>query len=135
MSLGRNLLRYWRAASHEDGIPKREGDYVPNRTTQETSVAKSVHVLGGSRYGIRHTVFFFARSPEAPKTTMTVLSLSSIELRSHTQVSKFLGPTGSLHVQACFGPGTVPIGDSCENWNEMNRPSEMKHAPNVVQAN
>lgn len=26
------------------------------------------------------TVFFFAKSPEAPRTTMTVLSLSSIEL-------------------------------------------------------
>jgi hypothetical protein len=26
------------------------------------------------------TVFFFARSPDAPKTTITVLSLSSIDL-------------------------------------------------------
>ena len=68
-----------------------EGEYIPSRTMRGTSVAGSVHVLGGLRYGIRHTVFFFARSPEAPKTTMTVLSLSSIELRSHTQVSRFLG--------------------------------------------
>ena len=31
---------------------------------------------------VRHTVFFFARSPEAPKTIIIVSSLSSIELPS-----------------------------------------------------
>ena len=51
-------------------------------------------LAGGSRYGIRRTVFFFARSPDAPKTTMTVLSLSSTELRSHTQVSRISGANG-----------------------------------------
>lgn len=30
------------------------------------------------------TVFFFAKSPEAPRTTMTVLSLSSMELESRS---------------------------------------------------
>lgn len=35
---------------------------------------------------MEHTVFFFARSPEAPRTTMTVLSLSSMVLRSNSQL-------------------------------------------------
>lgn len=47
----------------------------------------------GKRGGgvVVHTVFFFARSPEAPRTTMTVLSLSSMVLRSKSQLVMMIG--------------------------------------------
>lgn len=38
-----------------------------------------------------HTVFFLARSPDAPKTTMMVLSLSSMELQNRELVSRLDG--------------------------------------------
>jgi hypothetical protein len=38
-------------------------------------------------YDSSHTVFFFARSPDAPNTTITVFSLSSIVLRAIWKVS------------------------------------------------
>lgn len=46
MSLGRNLLRYWRAESYEDRIPEHEEEYIPSRTMRGTRVAESVRVRG-----------------------------------------------------------------------------------------
>jgi hypothetical protein len=34
------------------------------------------------------TVFFFARSPEAPRTMMTVLSFNSMDLVGQNEISK-----------------------------------------------
>lgn len=39
-------------------------------------------------FGVTHTVFFLARSPEAPRTTMTVLSLSSTTLGNSQHLSR-----------------------------------------------
>lgn len=46
-------------------------------TTERQSMAEAYGpVVGG------HTVFFFAKSPEAPRTTITVLFLSSMALQT-----------------------------------------------------
>lgn len=47
-------------------------------TREHVSIIIQWHSLYQSK---KHTVFFLARSPEAPRTTMTVLSLSSMALR------------------------------------------------------
>lgn len=49
------------------------------------------------------TVFFFARSPEAPKTTMTVLSLSSIVLCMHAYQLHFSGGSAIAGARAVEG--------------------------------
>lgn len=56
--------------------------YAPGQTMLGTIEVVSAN---GARYfangALLHTVFFFARSPDAPRTIITVLSLSSMELR------------------------------------------------------
>lgn len=61
-------------------------------------VSESAYVRGSPR---ALTVFFFAKSPEAPSTTMTVLSLSSRFLRAHSH--QLLIPEGSANAIARGG--------------------------------
>lgn len=53
------------------------------------------------------TVFFFARSPDAPNTTITVFSLSSMVLRAIEKVSEEASNTdGGL--EKLYARGTPP---------------------------
>lgn len=52
----------------------------PSQTMPETVVERSVLRSKFTGLVIAITVFFFARSPDAPNTTITVLSLSSMVL-------------------------------------------------------
>lgn len=60
----------------------------PSQITPETVIKRSV--LESKHVGliIDVTVFFFARSPDAPNTTITVLSLSSMVLGLSSLVNR-----------------------------------------------
>ncbi len=62
--------------------------YIPDQTRQGTVERVSANTVYSSGETFEPTVFFLARSPEAPKTMMMVLSLSSMELQLCIAVSK-----------------------------------------------
>lgn len=85
MFLGRNWLRYsgnvsfnghfynrLRRASRGTHKSEERGELYKKSASETLTQASWQTIL---------TVFFLARSPEAPRTTMTVLSLSSTELQ------------------------------------------------------
>lgn len=85
MSLGRKPLRYC-VSGLAGSLPSmrmlggRKGNLRDRRgqgTTKRQSMAEAYGPVLGE-----HTVFFFAKSPEAPRTTITVLFLSSMALRT-----------------------------------------------------
>lgn len=104
--VGRKLFLYWTTL-----IPLSLGS-LPIRTAQETSYVSAWNKGGEG------TVFFFARSPEAPRTTIVTSFFNSIEL-SRYQFRNFLG--------ASYGPWGWWSISSFENdmsqrnnmqWNE-----------------
>ncbi len=72
-------VRLWRKRSDLRDQKERE-----TATSQRIGTSRP----SGGREGKMHTVFFLARSPEAPSTTMTVLSLSSSGLGNRQQLSR-----------------------------------------------
>lgn len=62
----------------------------PSQITPETVVERSVLRSKCTGLIIAFTVFFFARSPDAPNTTITVLSLSSMVLGLSSPVNHVL---------------------------------------------
>lgn len=70
----------------------------------------------GEGRGLPHTVFFFARSPEAPRTTITVFSLSSSVLhRPHCQHHLHHSCLSMLVV----APSTVCCPGRQESWGGL----------------
>ena len=93
MSLGRNLFRYcgrWlmhspNHASNNDAPSTYQAEECGELNICQLAAISPLHCIDGmgsqQRGGTASpTVFFFARSPEAPSTTITVSSLSSIKL-------------------------------------------------------
>lgn len=75
MFLGRKLLRCYRLSNLGAGSCRR-GTYK----AEERGELLEVSIVADALVPRVLTVFFFARSPDAPRTTMMVLSLSSMLL-------------------------------------------------------
>lgn len=83
MSLGRNWLRYYTGMTCQYNASRLRFEFEDSayEAEQGWELQKVSIMIIWLEQGINAlTVFFFARSPEAPRTTMTVLSLSSMAL-------------------------------------------------------